>query len=157
VAIDFVKIARNKKLPGLEECYLVRTGAGLGVRETRRIKGEYVLTVEDCRTGNQFEDNVAKKFGPIDSVYFLDKMSDNGVGYPYRSLLPKKIDNLLVAGRCGSATHLGHAAGKDMGNMMALGQAAGIAAALCSLENISPRDIEIKKIQSELKKMGALI
>jgi hypothetical protein len=157
VAIDFVRIARSKKLSGLEECYLIRTGSGLGVRETRRIKGEYILTVEDCRTGNQFEDNVARKYGPIDAVYFLDKMSDSGVGYPYRSLLPKRIDNLLVAGRCGSATHLGHAAGKDMGNMMALGQAAGVAAALCVSENVTPRELKVSRVQSRLKEMGALI
>ena len=74
--------------------------------------------------------------------------------YPYRCLLPLGVENLLVAGRCGSAEHLGHAAGKSMGNMMALGQAAGISAAICSKENITPRKVEVNKVQKRLIEIG---
>ena len=153
VAIDFVRIAREYRIPGLEECYLLRTGAGVAVRETRRIVGEYVQTVEDARSGAEFEDVVARKYGSIDSTFVLAPM-ESGYAYPFRSLLPKRVENLLVAGRCGSATHLGHAAGKSMGNMMEIGQAAGVAAALCSRQGVTPRQVSIKKVQQVLSAMG---
>jgi hypothetical protein len=64
------------------------------------------------------------------------------------------VENLLVAGRCGSATHLGHAAGKSMGNMMEIGQAAGVAAALCSKSGVTPRQLDVKDVQDALGSMG---
>jgi len=154
VAIDFVRLARDKQIPGLEACHLVRTGAYLGVRDTRRLVGEYVLTVEDARTGPEFDDVVARKYGAIDANQLFIGEMKSGFAYPYRSLLPKRIDNLLVAGRCGSATFLGHAAGKSMGNMMALGQAAGVAAALCSAEGVTPRLLDVSWLQRVLRSMG---
>ncbi|MFC1718975.1 FAD-dependent oxidoreductase [Candidatus Poribacteria bacterium] len=153
VAIDFVKIARAKQIPGLENCFLVRVGAGVGIRDTRRIVGEYVLTVEDARTGPEFDDIVARKYGAIDANQIFIGDMRSGFGYPYRSLLPKKVDNLLVAGRCGSATFLGHAAGKSMGNMMELGQAAGVAAALCSAKGVTPRAMDVREVQDVLVSM----
>jgi hypothetical protein len=154
VAIDFVRLARDKQIPGLEACHLVRTGAYLGVRDTRRLVGEYVLTVEDARAGPEFDDVVARKYGAIDANQLFIGEMKSGFAYPYRSLLPKRIDNLLVAGRCGSATFLGHAAGKSMGNMMALGQAAGVAAALCSAEGVTPRLLDVSWLQRVLRSMG---
>jgi CBS domain-containing protein len=153
VAIDFVKIARKYQIPGLEECYLMRTGAGAAIRETRRIVGEYVNTVEDARKGTEFEDVVARKYGSIDSTYIMAPMT-SGCAYPYRCLLPRPVENLLVAGRCGSATHLGLAAGKSMGNMMEIGQAAGVAAALCSRKGITPRKLDVTELQEVLGSMG---
>jgi succinate dehydrogenase/fumarate reductase flavoprotein subunit len=73
---------------------------------------------------------------------------------PYRSIVPEQIDGLLAAGRCISASHEGAAAGKSMGNCMATGHAAGIAAALSSKEKIAPRELDVKKIQEMLKKDG---
>ena len=153
VAIDFVQIARKYRIPGLEECRLLRTGASVAVRETRRIVGVYVQTVEDARSGTEFEDVVARKYGSIDSTYILAPMQ-SGYAYPYRSLLPKEVENLLAAGRCGSATHLGHAAGKSMGNMMEIGQAAGVAAALCSKQSVTPRELNVSELQAVLGEMG---
>jgi len=116
--------------------------------------GEYVVTVEDARTAPDFPDVVARKYGAIDAnQLFIGEMA-SGFGYPYRSMLPKEIDNLLVAGRCGSATFLGHAAGKSMGNMMELGQAAGTAAALCSAAEVSPRELDVVALQARLREMG---
>jgi hypothetical protein len=155
VAVDFTRLARAKQLPGLEDCYLMRTGANVGVRDTRRIVGEYVLTVEDARTGPEFKDVVARKYGAIDANQLYIGEMQSGFSYPYRSLLPKGVENLIVAGRCGSATFLGHAAGKSMGNMMALGQAAGVAAALCSARGVQPRQLEVKQLQDALRSMGA--
>jgi hypothetical protein len=155
VAIDFVRIAREKRIPGLQDCHLMRTGAHVGVRDTRRIVGEYVLTVEDARSGAEFEDVVARKYGAIDANQLYIGEMHSGFAYPYRSMLPLRVDNLLVAGRCGSATFLGHAAGKSMGNMMALGQAAGTAAALCAAQDVTPRELDVKQLQSALRSMGA--
>jgi glycine/D-amino acid oxidase-like deaminating enzyme len=155
VAIDFVRLAREKQLPGLEACHLVRTGAYLGVRDTRRLVGEYLLTVEDARTGPEFDDVVARKYGAIDANQLFIGEMHSGFAYPYRSLLPRRVENLLVAGRCGSATFLGHAAGKSMGNMMALGQAAGVAAALCSAQGVTPRQLDVSQLQQVLRGMGA--
>ena len=155
VAVDFVRLARAKQIPGLEDCYLMRTGAHVGVRDTRRIVGEYVLTVEDARTGAEFEAVVARKYGAIDANQLYIGEMHSGFAYPYRSLLPTRVENLLAAGRCGSATFLGHAAGKSMGNMMALGQAAGTAAALCAAQGITPRALDVRQLQAVLRSMGA--
>jgi hypothetical protein len=125
----------------------------VAVRETRRIVGEYVYAVEDARNGTEFEDVVARKYGAIDATYLTAPMA-SGCAYPYRSLLPVPVENLLVAGRCGSATHLGHAAGKSMGNMMEIGQAAGVAAALCSAGHVMPRHLKVRKLQETLCLMG---
>ncbi|MDR0399832.1 MAG: FAD-dependent oxidoreductase [Treponema sp.] len=158
VAFDFVRAARKYKFPGLEHCSLVRTGAGLGVRETRRIEGEYVLTLEDAQQGRSFEDTVARRYGTIDPGGLREDKNyhgtiKNGHAYPYRCMLPKEVDPLLVAGRCASLSHLGLATCKSMGNMMAIGQAAGTAAALCAEEGIAPRRIEVRKIQDRLRDM----
>lgn len=161
VAVDFVRLARQKQIPGLEACYLMRTGAHVGVRDTRRIVGEYVLTVEDARRGAEFEDVIARKYGAIDANQLYIGEMHSGFAYPYRSLLPVRVDNLLAAGRCGSATFLGHAAGKSMGNMMALGQAAGAAAALCAADRVraaqgvTPRALDVGQLQAVLRAMGA--
>jgi hypothetical protein len=159
VAMDFVKIVREKKLPGLENCCLVRTGADLGVRETRRIVGDYVMTMEDAQEGKEFDDIVARRYGTIDPGGLKEARDyhgtiQNGHAYPYRCLLPKGIDGLLVAGRCASLTHLGLTVCKSMGNMMGVGQAAGVAAALSAKANILPRDLDYHLIQDTLKEMN---
>lgn len=157
VALDFVRMARQKQMPGLEDCHLVRVGAHVGVRDTRRLVGEYILTVDDARSAPGFEDVVARKYGAIDANQLFIGEMRSGFAYPYRSLLPKEIDNLLVAGRCASATFLGHAAGKSMGNMMELGQAAGVAAALCCQKAIPPRQLDVSLLQAALADMGVHI
>jgi hypothetical protein len=116
--------------------------------------GEYVVTLEDAQTGAEFPDIIARKYGAVDANQLYIGAMKSGFGFPYRSLLPKTVDNLLVAGRCSSATFLGHAAGKSMGNMMELGQAAGVAAALCSAQGISPRRLDVPQLQSILRQMG---
>ncbi|MDR3172796.1 MAG: FAD-dependent oxidoreductase [Treponema sp.] len=157
-AFDFVRIARKYRLPGLEQCFLVRTGQDLGVRETRRIEGEYTLTLEDSQRGREFPDVVALRYGTIDPGGLREDKNHhgsikNGHQYPYRCMLPQEVDPLLVAGRCASLTHLGLAVCKSMGNMMGIGQAAGVAAALSAEERVLPRHIDVKKIQARLRDM----
>jgi hypothetical protein len=158
VAVDFVTIVRDLKIPGLEKCYLIRAGQDLGIRETRRIEGEYVLTLEDSQQGRRFDDVVAKRYGTIDPGGLSEDKNYhgtivNGHEYPYRCMLPKKVDPLLVAGRCASLSHLSLTVCKSMGNMMGIGQAAGVAATLCARENCVPRHLDVRKIQQCLREM----
>lgn len=157
IAHDFIRLARDKRLPGMENCTLARVGSAVAVRDTRRIVGDYVLTVEDARTGPDFADMVARKYGAIDANQLFIGEMKSGYAYPYRCMLPKGIEGLLVAGRCGSATFLGHAAGKSMGNMMGLGQAAGVAAALCASQGIVPRALDAARIREKLREMDVIL
>lgn len=162
LALDFVKIARTKGIPGLEQCHLVRVGANVGVRETRRVIGEHVLTIEDAVGGSEFADVIARRYGAVDVAGLQEdkdykQLMKSGYAYPYRGLLPVGVDRLLVAGRCGSYTHLGMAAGKSMGNMMALGQAAGVAAALSTQKGIIPRQLDPKAVQEVLVQWGVTL
>ncbi len=162
VAVDFVRICHEKKLPGLENCELVRTGQALGVRETRRIEGDYVLTMEDAQNDVHFPDVVAIRYGTIDPGGLEEKRNYHGTikdgnQYPYRCMLPRNVEGLLVAGRCASLTHLGLTVCKSQGNMMGIGQAAGVAAALASAKNMTPRALDVKEIQQKLRKMGVAL
>ena len=151
VAVDFVTILRENQIPGAENCTLERVGAVMGVRDTRRIEGEYVLTFADSQSSREFPDTVARKYGAIDANQLFIGTMDSGFAYPYRSLVPKDVDRLLLAGRCASATFLGHSAGKSMGNMMALGCAAGAAAALCVETGVQPRHLDTALLRKTLQ------
>jgi hypothetical protein len=155
-ALDFVRFAREKKLPGLEEAYLMRTGGYAMARDTRRLVGEYQFDDKDVMEGTHFEDAVASKYGGSDPVGQQRPYSaiKQGALFPYRSLLPRDVEGLLVAGRCSSATMLGHYGGKSMGNMISVGQAAGVAAALCVKLDTLPRQLDYRLIQSKLDEMG---
>lgn len=143
--MDAVKVYR-KYCPGFENCFLIDMAAYMGVRESRRIMGEYLLTGADVMNARKFEDGVAKGRFLID-VHTWDYRGDVGGAWtpvfeiPYRSLVPLKIENLLVAGRCISADHAAHAALRIQGTTMAIGQAAGVAAGLCIKEKVSPRKL----------------
>lgn len=159
VAVDFVTICHEKQIPGLENCYLIRTGQALGVRETRRIEGEYVLTMEDAQQNKKFPDVVALRYGTIDpgglqEVRNFHGTIKDGHQYPYRCMLPKGVEGLLVAGRCASLTHLGLTVAKSQGNMMGIGQAAGIACAIAAQQRITPRQVNVSQVQSRLREMG---
>lgn len=152
VATDFVSILRENMVPGAETCTLERVGSVLGVRDTRRIEGEYILTFADSQDSQEFPDTIARKYGAIDANQLFIGTMDSGFAYPYRSLVPKDVDHLLLAGRCASATFLGHSAGKSMGNMMALGCAAGAAAALCAANGVRPRELNVPLLRETLQK-----
>ncbi len=142
--------------PGMEEVHLMRTGGFAMARDTRRLVGEYVFSEKDCLEGTDFDDAVASKYGGSDPV---GQQRDNlaikqGAKFPYRSLLPKEVDGLLVAGRCSSATMLGHYGGKSIGNQMSIGQAAGVAGALCAKGSTVPKRLDVRKVQAQLDAMG---
>jgi hypothetical protein len=148
-----VEALRKYAGEGLKEVELVGAGPRIGVRESRRLLGEYVLTEENAMEGTRFEDVVAWRSGNLDIGHVrLARMKIHDV--PYRALLPVSIDGLLVAGRCISTTHVAASAGKSMGNCFATGHAAGIAGAMSAKRGIQPRELKVDKIQDALRKDG---
>ncbi len=150
VAADLAAIFRENQVPGAEHAALDRVGGILGVRDTRRVLGQYVVTFADTQNSREFPDTIARKYGAIDANQLFIGSMDSGFAYPYRALVPQDADGLLLAGRCASATFLGHSAGKSMGNMMALGCAAGAAAALCAQDGAEPKDLDAAKLREVL-------
>ncbi|MCE5217565.1 FAD-dependent oxidoreductase [bacterium] len=151
--VDFYR----KYVPGCEGCYLLQSAEFIGVRESRRIVGEYVLTGEDVLQGATFRDAISRGFYPID-IHAADGTGDaagihlsRSYEIPYRCLVPKKIANLLVAGRCISADHVAHGSVRVMGTTMPIGEAAGCAAALCIAKNRSPRSLQGDQIRRRLE------
>jgi hypothetical protein len=154
IAVDFVRFARDKGIPGLEACSLVRVGPQVGVRETRRTVGDYVFQEKDAVEGTRFEDVILLRYGEhIDGQYFTRPVV-SGHPFPYRCLLPRGLESLLVAGRCASYSHEGHAAGRSMGNMLGMGQSAGVAAAVAAQSDVTPRQVEVRRVQEALIGMG---
>jgi hypothetical protein len=154
--LHMISAIRDSDDPALKQIEWVAAGPQVSIRETRRVKGVYVLTEEDALAGRQFEDAVAWRSGYLDpggeKGTKLTRMKVHDV--PYRALLPEKLDGLLVGGRCISATHLGAAAGKSMGNCMATGHAAGVAAALSAQKGIVPRELKAPELQARLRADG---
>ena len=155
-ALQMVQALRESDDPMLNRIEWVAGGPQVSVRETRRVKGVYVLSDADAMSGRVFEDAIAWRAG------FLDQGGEKGGSFvkmkvhdvPYRCLLPEKLDGLLVAGRCMSASHTAAAAGKSMGNCMALGHAAGVAAAMASKAALQPRELKVAGLRDRLRADG---
>jgi len=142
-------------VPGFEHAYFSKAAPFLGIRETRRIVGQYVMNRDDILQCRRFDDAIAVGSYPID----LHRPGDNdctlewcGDCYdvPYRSLLPQRVSHLLVAGRCISTTHEAMAAIRVMSTCMAMGEAAGRAAAMAVRENAAPSEISVQKLRQDL-------
>jgi hypothetical protein len=154
-----------RTVPGFEKSYIVDLPPQLGIRETRRVVGGYMLSGEDVLGCASFEDSIGVNGWPIEAhvsgdVIFKFPPIPESRGYnelPYRMLVPEGVDNLLIAGRCASMTHEGQSAARVSGACFAMGEAAGTAAALALSGNTSPRDIAVEKLQQGLKAQGAFI
>lgn len=155
----------RKYVPGFEQATLIDTAAQVGVRETRRIEGEYTLTQEDLVTGRDFEDAIAYAAYPIDvhdprgSGGGVSNRGETANAYqiPYRCLVPRGVEQLLVAGRCVSATHEALGAIRVMPAAFAMGEAAGTAAALASREGLTPRHLPADWVREALVARGAYL
>ncbi len=151
------------RVPGFERAVIVATSPAIGVRESRRVHGDHRLTREEVLEGRRFDDEIALCGAPIEDHHAGGDtdwryVADGGVyGIPYRSLLPRGIDGLLVAGRCFSATHDAHASARSMATCMAMGQAAGTAAALAASDGITPRALSADVLRARLAADGALL
>jgi len=169
-AAALVKFVR-KNIPGFESAQLLRVATQIGVRETRRIIGEYIFSGEDVARASKFDDAIARLAYPV------DVHSSKGDGYtkdedmvkrpvvppagdwyeiPYRCLTPLNVESLLVAGRCISSTQAGLGAIRIIPCCAATGQAAGTAAALSLKQQVEPRMLDIKLLLANLKAQGAI-
>ncbi|SNX54994.1 FAD dependent oxidoreductase [Thermoanaerobacterium sp. RBIITD] len=154
----------KKYIPGFENSYLVSTGPQIGIRETRKIIGEYVLTAEDLVTNKRFEDCIARGGYPVDihspdsdATIYMQLKEGSYYDIPYRCLYSKRISNLLVSGRCISSTYEANAAVRVSPIAMATGQAAGTAAYLASKNNNKTSEVDVKVLREILIKQGAFI
>jgi glycine/D-amino acid oxidase-like deaminating enzyme len=151
------------RVPGFERAVIVATSPAIGIRESRRVHGDYRLTRSDVLDGRRFEDEIALCGAPIEDHHAggdteWQYVSRGGVyGIPYRTLLPLSVEGLLVAGRCFSATHDAHASARSMATCMAMGQAAGTAAALAAADDMSPREVDPADLRDRLAADGALL
>jgi hypothetical protein len=154
-----------RTVPGFEKSYIVDLPPQLGIRETRRVIGGYVLSGDDVLGCASFDDSIGVNGWPMEQhvagdVIFKFPPIPESRGFnelPYRMLVPEGIDNLLVAGRCASMTHDGQSAARVSGACFAMGEAAGTAAALALGGNTIPREIAVEKLQRQLKQQGAFI
>jgi hypothetical protein len=151
-----------KYLPGFEKAYMSRTAPYLGIRESRRIIGRYVLTREDILGCRLFPDAVAVGSYPVDIHRPTDEdctleWCGDCYDIPYGCLLPKEAGNLLVAGRCISTTHEALAAIRVMPTCMAIGEAAGRAAGLAVASGVAPADVDVAALRRELLANGAYL
>ena len=154
----------RENIPGFENSVIHSTGPNIGVRESRKINGVYKLTAGDLLENVMFDDAIAMSGYPID-IHSPDGGQTNNTflkpgswySVPYRSLISKEIQNMIVAGRCLSASHEALAAVRTTPTVMALGQAAGTAAALAAKTGAAVQDIDIKALRETLVKDGAFL
>lgn len=154
----------TRNLPGFENASISSVGAQIGVRESRRIDGQYTLQVEDVISGRPFDDCIARSGYPIDihdpsgkGVQAAWVQGDGAYDIPYRCLIPKGIVNLLTAGRCISTSHEALATTRLTPSCMATGQAAGTAAGMAVKQGVTPAELNIARLQERLIQGGALL
>ena len=156
----------QKYVPGFEESFLMQIADVVGVRETRRVIGDYILTGADVLDASSFDDSVGYCGATVDihnveGATQLTRMQAIKAGrayqVPYRILLPLDLDNLLMAGRCVSADRVACGSIRQQAGCLVTGQAAGAAAALSVAKGIPPRKLPVRDLQGELKAQGVLI
>lgn len=156
--LDFL----HKHIPGYENCRIISSGTTTGVRETRRVIGDYIITAEEMAAGCRFDDVIVHR-----AEFIVDIHNPEGSGQaeehiqycdpydlPYRCFTPKGVENLYTAGRCISGTHRAHASYRVMSICMAMGEAVGVAAAMCSEKGCTPRALDVKELQNRLTNKG---
>ena len=152
----------NKHVPGFEQAYAAQSGVSVGVRETRRILGDYVLTGDDVLSAAKFDDAIARGSYPVDihnpkgrGTVLKRLPVREAYDIPLRCLRPRGLDRLLVAGRCISGTHEAHSSYRVTPIAMATGHAAGITAALAARARSGVRAVPADHVQEELLRQGA--
>ena len=156
--VDFFRA----ELPGYEQCRCIASGTTVGVRESRRVLGDYVITAEELAEGKRFDDAVVHR-----AEFIVDIHNPAGAGQaeaqiqyckpydlPYRCFVPRGIENLYTAGRCISGTHRAHASYRVMSICMAMGEAVGIAATLCARKGYTPRTLDVGELQRTMTGKG---
>jgi hypothetical protein len=161
-ALEYARFLIDR-VPGYEHARLVALSSQIGLRETRRVFGDYRITRDDVLSARQFDDQIGLCGAPIEDhgagtgtkwEYLPD---GTAVGIPLRTLIPQDGSNVLVAGRCFSAEHDAQASIRSMAQCMAMGQAAGTAAALAVKEGGTVRDVDNSALFSQLRADGAVL
>ena len=155
----------KREAPGFADAYIVDIPPQLGVRETRRIMGQYQLTADDVVSCASFADTVGVNGWPIENHVAGDVIwrwpdipGSRGFNHlPYRMLVPLGTRNLLVAGRCASMTHEGQSAARVSGGCFVMGEAAGTAAHLSLAGNAAPEDVDVDALQATLEYNGVYL
>ncbi len=163
--MDFLR----QYVPGFEHIRVVSTPHQLGIREGRLLLGEHILTIDEMAARQTYPDTVAMGGRYVD-IHRVEEKVDfakrkvpvaqtfpDGYFIPYRCLVPRQVDGLLVAGRCSSATRAAMGSVRVMGCVMALGQAAGVAAALSAKSGAAPRDVNMAAAQDTLRRLGGIV
>jgi len=149
--------------PGFERAYIAEIAPQLGIRETRRVRGEYLLSEDDVLDCADFRDAIGVNGWPVEEhvagdVEFRFARRPRGFNQlPYRMIVPLAVDNLLVAGRCASMTHGGQSAARVSGPCFVMGQAAGTAADLALKAPVLLRSLEASSLQKRLEREGAYL
>jgi hypothetical protein len=171
--MDEYEVYYKKYLTGYEDMELMATGSLLGIRESRRIMGDYVLNLQDFLNRRVFEDEIGRYSYPVD-IHASDASEESytkfereyttlrygpgeSYGIPYRCLIPQNLENVLVAGRCVSTDRAMQASIRVMPGCYITGQAAGAAAALAARKEITTRQVKVSELQKLLKEMGAYL
>jgi len=159
-------------IPGFEHSFILDSASTIGVRETRRIRGGYVMTEDDILAGRQYDDAVGvdanqqnprqqgghppdgKEGGPqdVEARHLIARMFVYEI--PYRCLVPRDIEGLLVAGRCLSVDHHADVYTRNQGTAMASGVAAGVAGAVAAQSGVAPRQVDVRSVQAGLRSLG---
>jgi len=151
-----------RQLPGFEQCFLIDC-PDICARETRHIQGEYVLALDDVLAGRDFEDSIGRGAHTVDThgvpkaLQAKEVPRDWCFHIPYRCLVPQGVENLLVAGRCASYTHEAFGCARVTVQCMVTGEAAGVAAAMCSAKGTSPRELNAQALRTILLAQGVLL
>jgi hypothetical protein len=147
-------------MPGFADAFVSDTAPRLGVRETRRLRGRYVLTEDDVLGGRHFADGVCRAAWPIE-LHVADgrtdwRFLDDGIWYtlPYGSLVPAGVRNLLVAGRCLSASREAFASARVIGPCMGAGQAVALAVAVACPHAGALPDVDVDALRARLAALG---
>lgn len=155
------------EIPGYQNAKIIGLSHQIGVRETRRVYGNYRLTKEDCMLVKTFDDQIFLCGAPIEdhrksddgSLETIWEYVPNGgtYGAPYGTIVPKESRNVWVVGRCFSATHDAHASCRSMAQTMSMGQAAGLAAVISLDSDQEAKNIDVQKLQDGLIRLGAIL
>ena len=160
--VQSLQVFLRKCVPGFRDAYVIGVATQVGVRESRRVVGDYVLTADDVLQGRVFEDAIACASYPID-IHQPDGGGNSWMELqapytiPYRCLLPQGLEGLLVAGRAISATSEAMASARVMPIATAVGEAAGTASAMAAQRGEAPRDLDVRDLQAQLRRQGACV
>ena len=150
--------------PGFADSYIVEIAPQIGIRETRRIEGEYRLTEHDILGCRDFDDSIGVNGWPVeahikgDVKFVFTAPGTRGFNQiPYRIIVPKKVENLFVIGRCASMSHEGQSSARVSGPCFVMGQAAGTAADLALRAGVPPRQVNVRALQERLVAAGAFL